>query len=420
TIHSRLVTDAQRAAVDLARASGGDGEGQGSSGESEDRYLAGRAASDTLLLTLDHNGKIAANSTAARSLLSQRSLPPGQHREITLNNDQYLVAASRLAEGGVALAAVPRAAAEAEIGRLLRAMLVVGLIALVPTVLIAWLTAGRALAPLKRVAGRASRITAGDLSERVGPVSSQDEVATLTQSIDAMLDRLERAFEAQTRLVHDASHELRTPLTIARGQLEVALLHHGRGSPELSEAIELAIGEIDRMGRLVESLLQLARVEGGGLRRRPVPIAEVARESLDRARGLGDRRWTLDLDGAGDSRVVGDRDALAQVLINLLGNAVRHTHEGGSIAVRARLVEGAVQVEVADDGEGIPPDALPRIFDRFTRADAARTRSGGGAGLGLAICREIVQAHGGTIEAHSEVGHGARFVLNLPVSAAGR
>ncbi|MGZ4351850.1 MAG: sensor histidine kinase, partial [Solirubrobacteraceae bacterium] len=222
------------------------------------------------------------------------------------------------------------------------------------------------------------------------------------------------------RLVHDASHELRTPLTIARGQLEVALLHHGRGSPELSEAIELAIGEIDRMGRLVESLLQLARVEGGGLRRAPVPIAEVARESLDRARGLGDRRWTLDLDGAGDSRVVGDRDALAQVLINLLGNAVRHTHEGGSIAVRARLVEGAVQVEVADDGEGIPPDALPRIFDRFTRADAARTRSGGGAGLGLAICREIVQAHGGTIEAHSEVGHGARFVLNLPVSAAGR
>ncbi|MGZ4481632.1 MAG: HAMP domain-containing protein, partial [Gaiellales bacterium] len=112
----------------------------------------------------------------------------------------------------MALAAVPRTAAEAEIGRLLQAMLVVGLIALVPTVLIAWLTAGRALAPLKRVAGRASRITAGDLSERVGPVSSQDEVATLTQSIDAMLDRLERAFEAQTRLVHDASHELRTPL----------------------------------------------------------------------------------------------------------------------------------------------------------------------------------------------------------------
>jgi len=254
------------------------------------------------------------------------------------------------------------------------------------------------------------------MSERVGPIGTHDEVAKLATSIDAMLDRLERAFSAQTRLMHDASHELRTPLTIARGNLEVALLQHQDAPDELRSAIELAISEIDRMSRLVDGMLRLARSEGDHSSRALVGIEQLAADSLERSRPLAERDWRLDVAGAGDAQVLGDRDALEQVLLNLLANAVRHTDTGQLIAVRAERENGEVVVTIEDGGEGISPRALPTIFDRFARADAARSRDSGGAGLGLAICREIVEAHGGRIGAESPAGHGARFVLHLPLA----
>ncbi len=340
----------------------------------------------------------------------------GSHRTVEVDGERYVLAAAVRRDGRIALAAVPSSDAEAEIRRLLRAMLLVGLVALVPTMFAAWLAAGRALAPLSRIADRAASITAGDMSGRVGPLGTHDEVARLATSIDAMLGRLERAFAAQTRLVHDASHELRTPLTIARGNLEVALLEHHDAPPELQAAIELAISEIDRMSRLVDGMLRLARSEGDRSAHDLIAIRELAADSLDRSRPLGERDWTLDDSQAGNCTVRGDRDALEQVLLNLLTNAVRHTHDGDLIAVRTRCSDGAAELTVEDAGEGIPEEALSTIFDRFTRADAVRSRGSGGAGLGLAICREIVEAHGGSITVHSRPGLGARFVVRLPTA----
>jgi signal transduction histidine kinase len=246
----------------------------------------------------------------------------------------------------------------------------------------------------------------------MGPVRSHDEIADVADAIDAMLDRLEGAFAAQSRFVHDASHELRTPLTIARGHLEMALAP-GHDPAELDAAARVAISELDRMARLVESLLRLARTGAGGPRMGEiVDVGEVAERVAERSRVLGERTWQVAA-GAG-ATVEGDADAIEQVLVNLVSNAVRHTAPGQAIRVGVAVAGDTVVIEVADAGEGIDPDLLPTLFDRFTRADAARGRDTGGAGLGLAICRAIVEAHGGRISAASAPGQGATFTVVLP------
>ncbi|HEY2789529.1 MAG TPA: ATP-binding protein [Gaiellales bacterium] len=374
-------------------------------------YLGARSGSDQLLLYIPAHGKTLGNSRAATRLAELGGVIPGSVRTVTLDGDGYVVATA--ARGtGIVMAGVPVAEADAGVSRLLDAMLIVGLIGLVPATALAWLIARRALSPLSRIAQRASRVTAGDLSVRMGPVTTRDEIGEVATAIDAMLDRLEVAFAAQRQFVHDASHELRTPLTIARGHLEVALPGDD-GSPELRQAVAVAIGELDRMGQLVDSLLRLARA---GVRERSdrtaVDVAVLARTTVERCRVLGERTWGLQT--TPEAYVDGDEGALEQVLLNLLSNAVRHTVAGDSISVSAIADGDRVRIEVADTGEGIDPDLLPSLFDRFTRADTARSRDTGGAGLGLAICHAIVEAHGGTIAAESPPGEGARFVVDLP------
>jgi heavy metal sensor kinase len=332
-------------------------------------------------------------------------------RTLTIDGDGFVVATAARGSS-VVLAGVPVAEADAGVRRLLDAMLIVCLIGLLPATAAAWWVARRALRPLSRIAQRASRVTAGDLSVRMGPVTTRDEIGEVATAIDAMLERLEVAFAAQRQFVHDASHELRTPLTIARGHLEVALPADG-GSPELRQAVAVAIGELDRMGQLVDSLLRLARAgarEGG--ERTTIDVGTLAEATVDRCRVLGERTWKLETTPG--AYVEGDVGALEQVFLNLLSNAVRHTVAGDSIAVSATVAGDRVRIEVADSGEGIDPALLPSLFDRFTRADSARSRDTGGAGLGLAICHAIVEAHGGTIAAESPPGQGARFVVELP------
>jgi len=177
--------------------------------------------------------------------------------------------------------------------------------------------------------------------------------------------------------------------------------------------VRVAIAELDRMGRLVESLLRLARTGAGGApAREPVDVGELAGRVVERSTILGERTWSVE--AARGAVVEGDCDAIEQVLLNLISNAVRHTAAGQAIDVSVEAGPGTVTVEVADSGEGIDPALLPTLFDRFTRADAARGRGTGGTGLGLAICRAIVEAHGGTISAASAPGHGATFTVELP------
>jgi signal transduction histidine kinase len=418
---ARLTAAAQVAAGGLAQVGEADDSGDGGDESGTGRittYLEHRAASPTLLLVRNPEGTVITSSPGADQLGRFAGLPSGSHSDVTISGQRYVVATIHRQDGLVAVAAIPRSETEAQITRLLRAMLTVGAIALLPTLLLAWWAAGRALAPLSRIAARTSRITGGDMSERVGPVGTHDEVARLADAVDGMLDRLERAFAGQRRLVDDASHELRTPLTIVRGHLEVALLAHPETDADVRAAVELAVAEIDRMARLVDSLLRLARIEDRGLAGERVDVAELAAGSLERARPLADRDWATDLDPAADVSVLGDHDALEQVLLNLLSNAARYTESGGHIEVSTRRVGDHVEITVTDDGEGTQPEALATIFDRFARADDARTRDRGGAGLGLAICREITLAHGGDISAASTPGHGASFTIRLPILTA--
>jgi signal transduction histidine kinase len=379
-------------------------------------YLGAREGTDQLLASMPARGISLTNSPLARRLTRIHGLTAGGIATVSIGGRRYVVAASRRGTAH-AIAAVPVAEAEAGVQRLLDAMLIVSAAGLLPAAAAAWLMARRALSPLSRIAQRASRITAGDLSVRMGPVAGDDEIADVAVAIDAMLDRLESAFDAQRRFVHDASHELRTPLTIARGHLEVAL-PAGEAGTELGQAVRVAIDELDRMGRLVDGLLRMAHADeprdpGGA----PIDIAALATRVVERSRVLGDRVWEV-RGPDGPVMVAGDEGALEQVLLNLIANAVRHTHPGDSVALTVESSGGRVVVSVVDSGDGIDPSVLPTLFDRFTRADAARSRDTGGAGLGLSICRAIVEAHRGAIAATATPGGGATFTIDLP--AAGR
>jgi heavy metal sensor kinase len=377
------------------------------------QYLRAREGSDQLLAVVPRHGTPYTNNKRATALWHIPPLNSGQVRNITVGGATYVVAsASR--PGGQVFAAVPTTEADAGIRKLLDAMLIVCIIGLVPATAAAWLVTRSALSPLSRIAQRASRVTAGDLSVRMGPVRTHDEIADVATAIDGMLDRLEVSFAAQRRFVHDASHELRTPLTIARGHLEVAQ-PPGDASPELQAAVGVAIDELDRMGRLVDNLLRLARAdEGTDHKRTPVDVALLADDLVQRSLVLGDRDWQVH--APTEAIVDGDEDALNEVLLNLVSNAVRHTSQADTIDIRVAIRGDRVTVEVADTGDGIDPELLPTLFDRFTRADSARSRDTGGAGLGLAICRAIVEAHGGTITAESTLGSGATFMIDLPRS----
>ncbi|MGH3138785.1 MAG: sensor histidine kinase [Gaiellales bacterium] len=418
-VDQSLAADARTAARDLA----GSGQRRGDAvddtrPEVDDdlvsAYLQARGGSAQLLASVVPGGPNRANTPLARRLWLRSDIPSGRVKRVEIAGEEYVVSAARHGRARF-LAAVPAAEAEAGVRTLLDAMLIVCLVGLIPATGAAWLVTRRALAPLSRMAHRASRVTAGDLSVRMGPVRSHDEVADVAVAIDAMLDRLEGAFAAQTRFVHDASHELRTPLTIARGHLETALVRGGV-SPELDGAVRVAIDELDRMGRLVESLLRLARTGADGpATREPVDVGELARRVAARSQILGERTWRVE--AAPDATIEGDTDAIEQVLLNLISNAVRHTSVGQAIDISVEAGDGIVALEVADSGEGIDPALLPTLFDRFTRADAARGRETGGTGLGLAICQAIVEAHGGTISVASTPGHGATFTVELPRTA---
>jgi signal transduction histidine kinase len=248
-------------------------------------------------------------------------------------------------------------------------------------------------------------------------------VAERTRELDAALSQLDGAFQQTRRFNADASHELRTPLTVIRGEAEVAL-RAARSPGEYENVLRLIQDETERMSRIIEQLMMLARADAGELRleRRPIPLDDIVREVMHRAEVLAQaRRIRLTAEALEPALLEGDEDRLHQLVLNLLDNAIKYTPEGGEVRVRlsVRRDETALhlaeaQLEIEDTGIGIAESDLPHVFDRFYRVDKSRSRAQGGTGLGLAICRWIAEAHGGRIEVRSRPGEGSSFTVVLP------
>jgi heavy metal sensor kinase len=291
-----------------------------------------------------------------------------------------------------------------------------GVAAVLLAALVGGMTVRQALQPLEAITQTALKITrADDLSRRI-PMDGapQDEVGRLGMAFNESLERLERLFNAQRRFLADVSHELRTPLTAIRGNVDL-LRRMGGADPTSLDAIQ---SEAERMSRLVGDLLLLAQADSGNL-----PLArdrveldtlllEVFREAQMLAAGVHVSIGEID-----QAVVIGDRDRLKQLLLNLVSNAVTYTPEGGRVTLGLARVNEFARIAVSDTGVGIPPDELPHIFDRFYRVDKARSRLMGGAGLGLSIAQRIAHLHGGRLEAMSEgEGKGTTFCVWLPLA----
>ncbi|MCL4393765.1 MAG: HAMP domain-containing histidine kinase [Chloroflexi bacterium] len=277
-----------------------------------------------------------------------------------------------------------------------------------------WLTQ-TALTPLHVMIDVCRRIADGDLSQRVNLPQRRDETGQLAAAFDEMVERLDDSFATQRQFVADASHELRTPLTAISGSLEVLLLAP-EGDPDTSRRVLHGMRrEVQRLTRLVADLLTLTRLDAKrGPTLAPVDVAALAREVVEGIKPLAGERQ-IDVKTEGDTTGRGDADQLKQVFYNLVANAIQFTDaEQGKIELRIQGADGAVRVSVTDNGVGIPNPAQSRIFERFYRADRARTRASGGSGLGLAIVKAIVESHGGTIDpVDSKPGRGTTIQFTL-------
>jgi signal transduction histidine kinase len=277
-----------------------------------------------------------------------------------------------------------------------------------------WWLVGRTLRPVEAIRREVAGIGAGGagLDRRVPVPAGDDEVSRLARTMNGMLDRIEDAARRQQRFVADASHELRSPLARVRAEVEVDLAHPGGADPDATAASVLA--EVVAMQHLVDDLLALARADAGvdAGERGPVDLDDLVDRQARRLRAAG--RVAVDSRGVSAAQVVGDRDQLARAIGNVVDNAARHARTTVTLAVRED--GGTAVVSVADDGPGIPPERRDDVFERFHRLDGARTAPAGGAGLGLAIAREIVVAHGGTIVVDPAHGPGARLVITLPLA----
>ncbi len=325
-------------------------------------------------------------------------------------------------DGGIVVAGQSTAFPTNQLAGFRTFLVIASIVTLIVVAIVSWLVAGRAVRPLVTLARTTEAIGAtGDLSRRLELSRSRDEVGRLTTSFNAMIERLQSsqgdlaaALAAQQRFVADASHELRTPLSTIRTNAE--FLHEKPDATMLDRtaAIGDIVSEAERMSRVVDGLLVLARADAGiAIERRPVDLRAVAVDEARRVRPPGRVREgaeTVRVTANGSALVSGDAEALGRVVRSLLDNAFRHGRPPVGITVAKR--DGAVLLEVRDAGPGLPKGSEERVFERFYRADPSRT--GEGTGLGLAIARAIVQAHGGTIRAASADGGGTAVTMELP------
>ncbi len=305
---------------------------------------------------------------------------------------------------------------------LLRSMLLIAPVILIGAVVVGHWLAGTSLRPVQGIMDEVEAITDGrSLHRRLAVPISGDEVARLALTVNGMLSRLEQSFASLHRFTADASHELKTPLMVLRAGVERALVHPGVPA-EILQSLDETLAQINQMSEMVENLLTLARADEG---RAPLAV-----EEADLGELLGDVAETAGM--LGESAGIGvtseippspvrlavDRHRIKEMLLNLVTNAIKYTPQGGSVSLSLSEEDDAVVMSVRDSGIGIAPGDLPHIFERFWRADPARSRTGDrpGTGLGLAITKWIAEAHGGTITVQSRPGRGTAFVVRLPKS----
>ncbi len=281
---------------------------------------------------------------------------------------------------------------------------------------VGWFLARKALEPVAEITNTARRIGAENLNERIN-VSVPDEIGRLASTINEMIGRLEKSFKLIKQFTADASHELKTPLTILKGEMEIAL--RSRDNEYMKEVISSSLEEIDRMSYIVRNLLDLAKmdVEKGSVPKEIVELDRVLAERVELLKRLAlDRGVRLDIIKNMPASVIGDQVRLSQLLFNLIDNSLKYTPRGGSVELYLDTEGDMAVFKTKDSGIGISKDDLPYIFDRFYRVDKARSREVGGAGLGLSICKEIVESHRGTIEVKSDRGRGSIFTVKLPLA----
>jgi two-component system, OmpR family, sensor kinase len=281
-----------------------------------------------------------------------------------------------------------------------------------------WWLAGRAIRPVHEIMDQAEEIGAGSLERRIHAYADTQEYQRLVDVLNTMLERIEGAFEVQRQFAADASHELRSPLTAMRGELELALRKE-RDVPEYRRVLESTLEEVVRLGRITEDLLILARSDSGALllRSEPVDVAGVVASVVERlGRSASAKGVRVETAADGETTAELDPVLLGQAIWNLLENAIRFTPPGGHIRVSANGRAEQLELVVEDSGPGFPPDMLGRVFDRFFRADPARSRPDevSGTGLGLAIVRGVAEAHGGSVAAANVPDGGARVTVRLP------
>lgn len=275
----------------------------------------------------------------------------------------------------------------------------------------------RSLAPVDEITRRAEGITSSNLSERLPVIRTGDELERLSIALNRMIERLDEAFRHINRFSADASHELRTPLTILQLELEGIAQNQHRDAA-LGDQIGSALEETHRMSRIVESLLAISRLDAGEVKmdKTRLDLGDLAASTADEMRLLAEEKSIrIRTHAAISVHVEGDRSRLQQVIVNLVDNAIKYTQEGGVIDVSISSEGNTAVLEVSDDGPGIPVHALPHVFERFYRADKARSRADGGAGLGLSIVKAICAAHNAEVKVSSGEGRGSCFRVELPI-----
>jgi two-component system, OmpR family, heavy metal sensor histidine kinase CusS len=285
--------------------------------------------------------------------------------------------------------------------------------------LVGYQIARRGIRPVEEMATTARHISSTNLQERILSEGYPFELASLASTFNQMLDRLEESFERISRFSADIAHDLRTPVNNIRGEAEVALAR-ARSSDEYRDVIESCLEEAVRLSDLIGDLLFLSRAESPltDLRREQVDVRELlsgVREYYEAS--AADSGVTLTMTDTQEPVLAElDRTLLQRAVGNLVSNALAHTPPGGAVALGSNADSSSVRIEVSDTGVGIPPEALPRVFDRFFRVDRSRSQRSGGTGLGLSIVQSIASLHGGNVEIWSQPGHGTRVTLNMPVS----